>query len=284
MELDHEFHGPPSKGIIDTTKPSSERTKRGDANEALAVEFVKGAVANDEVLKIMAGDDWNLEADYKISSHRAGLIAAPLVLFKRIVRRSVRFYTDFLVTRQSRVNSYLVRLCTQLVRERVRSQIESAREIEGLKDMLEKQKSKLSSAVAAINARSDNNEARLDLLRSEFEVRAEVMREELESDEPILTPGDVLRDSAPIDFPTAELIVEDREARAVSLGIDATIAKKESLAGESGSESEPAPVVDAEKTAEAAPPVTSVSANDEIAGDSGTVKTEVLSAGEDTEL
>ncbi|MBN1594169.1 MAG: hypothetical protein JW941_13070 [Candidatus Coatesbacteria bacterium] len=196
LELDHEFHGPPAAGIIDTTKPSGNRRSEGESREALAVEFVKAAVVNDEVLQIMAGDDWNLKADYTITSHRAGLVAAPLLLLKRILRRFVRLYTDFIVIRQNRVNSYLVRLCTQLVREHVRLQLENAREIEALKDMVEKQQAKMSSSVAAINARFDNNEARLDLLRAELEVRAEAMREQLERDDDELFLGDdILGDS-----------------------------------------------------------------------------------------
>ncbi len=283
-ELDLEFHGPPSKGIIDTTKPSSERTREGNREEALAVEFVKKAVGSNEVLQIMASDDWNLATDYSISSHRTSFVAAPLVLLKRIIRRFVRFYTDFLVTRQNRVNGYLVRLCSQLVREHVRSQIESAHEIERLKGMVERQEAKFSSTVAAINARFDNDEARLDLIRSELEVRAEVAREELETKEHLAKPEDVPRDGQPIVVPRRELALEDRTVRALSLDIDATIAREEMSDREATSESETTAAVEAEPAIETAPESESISAHKEVPGDSESVETDERSAEEDPEL
>ncbi len=283
-ELDLEFHGPPSKGIIDTTKPSSERTREGNREEALAVEFVKKAVGSNEVLQIMASDDWNLATDYSISSHRTSFVAAPLVLLKRIIRRFVRFYTDFLVTRQNRVNSYLVRLCSQLVREHARSQIESAREIERLKGMVERQEAKFSSTVAAINARFDNDEARLDLIRSELEVRAEVAREELETEEHLTKPQDVPRDGQPIVVPKRELAVEDRTVRALSLDIDATLAREEMSDREATSESEATAAVEAEPTIETAPESESISAHKQVSGDSESVETDERSAEEDPDL
>jgi len=170
------MHGPPTKGIIDTTNLSGEQTT--EAGEALAANFVRRAVANDEVLRAMSGADWNLTQEYKITSHRASLVAGPLRMMKRMMRRMVRLYTDFLVTRQNRINTYLVRLCSQLVREHVRVQLQTDREMQRFKSALEESERKLSSSVSAINARFDNDEARLDLFRSELEVRADVMREE----------------------------------------------------------------------------------------------------------
>jgi len=94
------------------------------------------------------------------------------------MRRMVRLYTDFLVTRQNYINTYLVRLCSQLVREHVRVQLQTDREMQRVKRARDELERKLLSSVSAINARFDNDEARLDLFRSELEVRAEVMREE----------------------------------------------------------------------------------------------------------
>jgi len=261
-ELDLEFHGTASKGVIDTTKPSSERTRKGNREEALAVEFVKNAVSNTEVLQIMANDDWNLATDYKISSHRTSFVAAPLILLKRLIRRFVRFYTDFLVNRQNRVNSYLVRLCSQLVREHVRAQIESVSEIERLKGTLEKQEAKFSSTVAAINARFDNNEARLDLIRSELEVRAEVAREERETEDLLTSARGATQDREPITVPKMELAVEDRAVRALSLDIDATLVREETSASETKADSEA--TADTETKADGEAKVTA--APDSVAG------------------
>jgi len=282
-ELDLEFHGPPSRGIIDTTKPSSERTRKGNREEAQAIEFVKRAVANDDVLQLMASDDWNLATDYNISSHRTSFVAGPLVLLKRVIRRFVRFYTDFLVTRQNRVNSYLVRLCSQLVRERVRSQIESASEIEILKGALEKQEAKFSSTVAAINARFDNNEARLDLIRSELEVRAEVAREELETEDLLTTVRAVSQNREPIAVPKRDLALEDRTVRALSLDIDATLATGETTDDDAATESEATAAVEPRPAIEAAPESESIPADTELPGDSESHETDERSAEEDSE-
>lgn len=193
-EIDHEIIGSQPKGIIDTTKQGPRHSKE-DSNEAVAVEFVKRAVANDEVLSLMSSEDWNLDTDYKVSSHRRTIVAAPLVLLKRVIRRFVRLYADFLVIRQNRINSYLVRLCSKLVRDLVSTRLEYARELARLEALLERQEAKFSSTVAAINARFDNDEARLDLLRSEFEIRTEVMRDELETERLL-----AVRDDAPTGY------------------------------------------------------------------------------------
>jgi len=175
-QIHHEILDGPTGRIIDTTRPPSERS-RENPREALAIKFVKAAVGNDDVLEMMASQEWNLVMDYKIESHRAGLVAAPLMLMKRIIRRFTRLYTDFIVTRQNRINTYLVNLCTQLVRELAQIQIEHEREVARLQGLSQSQDARISSSVAAINARFDNDEARLDLLRSELEVLAQAAEE-----------------------------------------------------------------------------------------------------------
>ncbi|RLC47426.1 MAG: hypothetical protein DRH70_03395 [Candidatus Coatesbacteria bacterium] len=219
-ELDREMHGPPTRGIIDTTnRPTEHKT---EASEALAAKFVREAIANDDILRAVSGSDWNLTQDYKITSHRASLVAGPLRVIKKAIRRLVRLYTDFLVTRQSYINMYLVRLCSQLVREHVRVQLQTEREMRRLKSAVDDLKQRLSSSVSAINARFDNDEARLDLFRSELEVRAEVMREERHTNE--LLAG---ADSNPTDRDTnvgleSEPVMEHEPATASSLDVEAT--------------------------------------------------------------
>lgn len=217
-ELDREMHGPPTKGIIDTTNRSGEQIT--EASEALAAKFVREAVANDDVLRAMSGADWNLTQEYKITSHRASLVAGPLRMMKRMMRRLVRLYTDFLVTRQNRINTYLVRLCSQLVREHVRVQLQTDRVMQRLKSALEESERKLSSSVSAINARFDNNEARLDLFRSELEVRAEVMREEHHTTDLLAGADDNLDDGDHSIDLEAEPVAEDKAAAASSLDVE----------------------------------------------------------------
>jgi len=212
------MHGPPTKGIIDTTNLSGEQTT--GAGEALAAKFVREAVANDDVLRAMSGADWNLTQEYKITSHRASLVAGPLRMMKRMMRRMVRLYTDFLVTRQNRINTYLVRLCSQLVREHVRVQLQTDREMQRFKSALDESERKLSSSVSAINARFDNDEARLDLFRSELEVRADVMREERHTTDLLAGADDNLDDGDHNVDLEGEPITEDEATAASSLDIE----------------------------------------------------------------
>ena len=283
-ELDLEFHGPSAKGIIDTTKPSNEGAREGNREEALAVELVKRAVGNNELLEIMASDDWNLAMDYKISSHRASFMASPLILLKRIIRRFVRLYTDFLVVRQNRLNSYLVRLCSQLVREHVLLQVESAQKIETLKAVLERQEAKFSSTVAAINARFDSDEARLDLIRSELEVRADVMREELETKDILIKSRDTLPDRESVVAETTELVEEDRTIGAPSFSIEAELEN----AQKSGSDDAPlgstTAGVESSPVTEDASGSKSSSADKQSSGDSESVGANNQSAEKDSEL
>jgi hypothetical protein len=60
--------------------------------------------------------DWNVDPDFRISSHRNG--AGILIVWcKRLVRPFVRLYTDFLVHRQAQLNLYLFRAVRVLVRD-----------------------------------------------------------------------------------------------------------------------------------------------------------------------
>jgi len=194
-QLRREILGQSKSGIIDTT--SQQTSAESDPIEAAAAALVRQAVPHKEVLEIMAQNDWNLAFDYKITSHRPKWVAFPLRLVKRIIRRFVRLYTDFLVIRQNRINFYLVNLCSRLVRELVRQREEFSHEVHKLRSQLDRQNERLSSSVAAINARFDNNEARIDLLRSEIDLRAQLARETLE-------PEDSRALSSEVDSPPPE--------------------------------------------------------------------------------
>ncbi|MBN2208186.1 MAG: hypothetical protein JW759_02660 [Candidatus Coatesbacteria bacterium] len=283
-ELDLEFHGPSAKGIIDTTRPSNEGAREGNREESLAVELVKRAVGNNELLEIMASDDWNLAMDYKISSHRASFMASPLILLKRIIRRFVRLYTDFLVVRQNRLNSYLVRLCSQLVREHVLLQVESAQKTEALRGMLERQEAKFASTVAAINARFDSDEARLDLIRSELEVRADVMREELETKDILTKSRDTFRDQESAVVESTELTEEDRTVGALSFGVEADLERGSKPGSDDASLRSAMAGVEAGPMTEDGSGSKSVSADERSYGDSESVGADNQPAEKDLEL
>lgn len=60
--------------------------------------------------------DWNIDPDYRISSHRNGP-SFLIIWCKKVLRPFVRLYTDFLIYRQAQLNLYLFRAIRVLVRD-----------------------------------------------------------------------------------------------------------------------------------------------------------------------
>jgi hypothetical protein len=90
--------------------------------------FADDAGIEPELLaRLMAPNhDWNISPDYRIETHRKGLLARLVVLFKKVVHPWVRLYTDQPLGRQAQINLYLHYLGHNLVREVVRLQVELA--------------------------------------------------------------------------------------------------------------------------------------------------------------
>jgi hypothetical protein len=67
-------------------------------------------------LLVTDNGDWNLDPDYRITSHRNG--ASFLIIWaKKLFRPFTRLYTDFLVGRQAQFNLYLFHTIRVLVRD-----------------------------------------------------------------------------------------------------------------------------------------------------------------------
>ncbi len=67
--------------------------------------------------------NWNIMADYRITTHRKGIKGKLIILLKKIIRPFVRLYTDFIVNRQAQLNQYYVHILHNLVMELTRLQI-----------------------------------------------------------------------------------------------------------------------------------------------------------------
>ncbi len=65
---------------------------------------------------LVEDDDWNIDPDYRISSHRNGP-SFLIIWCKKLLRPFVRLYTDFLVNRQAQLNLYHFRAIRVLVRD-----------------------------------------------------------------------------------------------------------------------------------------------------------------------
>jgi hypothetical protein len=65
---------------------------------------------------LVDGDAWNIDPDYRISSHRNGP-SFLIIWCKKLLRPFVRLYTDFLVNRQAQLNLYHFRAIRVLVRD-----------------------------------------------------------------------------------------------------------------------------------------------------------------------
>jgi hypothetical protein len=103
--------------------------------------FADDAGIDAELLaRLMAPNhNWNISTDYRIETHRAGLGARMVVHLKKLVRPWVRLYTDHPLSRQAQINLYLHYLGTNLVRELVRLQVETAA-LRNRVDALQKEK------------------------------------------------------------------------------------------------------------------------------------------------
>jgi hypothetical protein len=103
--------------------------------------FADDAGIDPELLaRLMAPNhNWNISTDYRIETHRAGLGARWVVQLKKLVRPWVRLYTDHPLSRQAQINLYLHYLGTNLVRELVRLQVETAA-LRNRVDALQKEK------------------------------------------------------------------------------------------------------------------------------------------------
>lgn len=68
--------------------------------------------------------NWNISADYKITTHRSSTAAKLIVIAKKLVRPFVRLYTDHIINRQAQLNLYYAHLIHNLVREISRLQLQ----------------------------------------------------------------------------------------------------------------------------------------------------------------
>jgi hypothetical protein len=88
--------------------------------QALADEAELGSDLLGPLLRGERG--WNVNANYRIVTHRKGLGAFLVVTLKRLVRPFIRLYTDPLVERQAQINLYLLRVVEALLAETTRLQ------------------------------------------------------------------------------------------------------------------------------------------------------------------
>jgi hypothetical protein len=88
--------------------------------------FAEEARIDNRLLEGLLGPshDWNVSADYLISTTRTGLPAQALVLAKKALRPFVRLYTDHIVKRQAQLNLYFAHVLHHNVRETARLQLE----------------------------------------------------------------------------------------------------------------------------------------------------------------
>lgn len=74
---------------------------------------------------LMGGtNDWNVDVDYEIQSHRTGGLVSFLLLSKKIVRPFVRLYTDHIFKRQAQINLCFFYLAQRAAIEQARLEAE----------------------------------------------------------------------------------------------------------------------------------------------------------------
>jgi len=102
------------------------RRRRGDRATAVEaavaermVDFAdESGVDSDLLAHLLAADGrWNISPDYRVVTHRRGLRARAVRLFKSLVHPLVRLYTDPIVVRQAQVNLYLLHTVRSLLVE-----------------------------------------------------------------------------------------------------------------------------------------------------------------------
>lgn len=88
--------------------------------------FAESSEIDSELLRklLEPSHSWNIQANYRITTHRLGLKGKIIVWAKKLVRPLVRLYTDHIVNRQAQLNLYLTYLAHNLTKELTRLQIE----------------------------------------------------------------------------------------------------------------------------------------------------------------